>query len=131
MATYSITLAWRIPWTEEPGELQSMGSQSRTRLNDFHVTLYLVKMVEVASNQKVAGEGQSPPPPGCVPDGPSLTVGAPKANSTLSRSRVSAPAESASVPEPLSLASSLISALTPTSSEALSQLWFLLETARA
>ena len=23
-------LAWRIPWTEEPGGLQSMGSQSRT-----------------------------------------------------------------------------------------------------
>ena len=27
MATYSITLAWKIPWTEEPGRLQSMGSQ--------------------------------------------------------------------------------------------------------
>ena len=27
MATHSTTLAWRIPWTEEPGELQSMGSQ--------------------------------------------------------------------------------------------------------
>ena len=27
MATYSGTLAWRIPWMEEPGELQSMGSQ--------------------------------------------------------------------------------------------------------
>ena len=27
MATHSITLAWRIPWTEEPGRLQSMGSQ--------------------------------------------------------------------------------------------------------
>ena len=26
MATYSITLAWQIPWTEEPGRLQSMGS---------------------------------------------------------------------------------------------------------
>ena len=25
-------LAWRIPWTEEPGRLQSMGSQSQTRL---------------------------------------------------------------------------------------------------
>ena len=25
MATYSITLAWKIPWTEEPGGLQSMG----------------------------------------------------------------------------------------------------------
>ena len=27
MATHSNTLAWRIPWTEEPGRLQSMGSQ--------------------------------------------------------------------------------------------------------
>ena len=26
MATHSSTLAWRIPWTEEPGGLQSMGS---------------------------------------------------------------------------------------------------------
>ena len=26
-ATYSIILAWRIPWAEEPGRLQSMGSQ--------------------------------------------------------------------------------------------------------
>ena len=27
MATHSSTLAWRIPWTEEPGVLQFMGSQ--------------------------------------------------------------------------------------------------------
>ena len=27
MATHSNILAWRIPWTEEPGKLQSMGSQ--------------------------------------------------------------------------------------------------------
>ena len=27
MAIHSIILAWRIPWTEEPGRLQSMGSQ--------------------------------------------------------------------------------------------------------
>ena len=27
MATHSSILAWRIPWTEEPGELQSMGLQ--------------------------------------------------------------------------------------------------------
>ena len=35
MATHSSILAWRIPWTEEPGGLQSMESQkSRTRLSD-------------------------------------------------------------------------------------------------
>ena len=27
MATHSSTLAWKIPWTQEPGGLQSMGSQ--------------------------------------------------------------------------------------------------------
>ena len=27
MATHSSVLAWKIPWTEEPGMLQSMGSQ--------------------------------------------------------------------------------------------------------
>ena len=27
MATHSSSLAWKIPWTEEPGELQTMGSQ--------------------------------------------------------------------------------------------------------
>ena len=35
MATHSSTLAWRIPWTEEPGRLQSMGS----RLH-FHFSLF-------------------------------------------------------------------------------------------
>ena len=35
MAPHFSTLAWKIPWAEEPGGLQSMGSQSRTRLSDF------------------------------------------------------------------------------------------------
>ena len=35
MATHSSTLAWKIPWTEEPSRLLSMGSQSRTQLSDF------------------------------------------------------------------------------------------------
>ena len=30
MATHSSILAWRITWTEEPGRLQSMGSQEST-----------------------------------------------------------------------------------------------------
>ena len=34
MATHSSILAWRVPWTEEPGGLQSMRSQSQTRLSD-------------------------------------------------------------------------------------------------
>ena len=38
MATHSSILAWRIPWTEEPGRRQSMGSQSQTRLSDYACT---------------------------------------------------------------------------------------------
>ena len=34
MATHSSTLAWRIPWTEEPGGLKSMGMQSQTQLSN-------------------------------------------------------------------------------------------------
>ena len=34
MATHSSLLAWEISWTEEPGGLQSMGSQSQIRLSD-------------------------------------------------------------------------------------------------
>ena len=34
MATHSSILSWRIPWTEEPGGLQSMGvTKSQTRLS--------------------------------------------------------------------------------------------------
>ena len=40
MAPHSSTLAWKIPWTEEHGGLQSMGSQSRTRLSDFTFTFH-------------------------------------------------------------------------------------------
>jgi len=35
MATRSSIHAWKIPGTKEPGGLQSMSSQSRTRLSDF------------------------------------------------------------------------------------------------
>ena len=34
MATHCSLLAWRAPWTEEPGGLQSTGLQSQTRLSD-------------------------------------------------------------------------------------------------
>ena len=39
MAPHSSTLAWKIPWTEEPGRLQSMGSL-RVGLSDFTFTFY-------------------------------------------------------------------------------------------
>ena len=41
MAAHSSTLAWKIPWTEEPGRLQSMVSaKSQTRLSDFTFTFH-------------------------------------------------------------------------------------------
>ena len=44
MAPHSSTLAWKIPWTEEPGRLQSMGSlrvtKSQTQLSDFTFTFH-------------------------------------------------------------------------------------------
>ena len=40
MATHSSTLAWKLPWTEEP-RLQSVGvSKSQTRLSDFTFTFH-------------------------------------------------------------------------------------------
>ena len=40
-APHSSILAWKIPWTEEPGRLQSMGSaKSQTRLSDFTFTFH-------------------------------------------------------------------------------------------
>ena len=34
MSTHSSILAWEIPWTDEPGRLQSMESQSQKQLSD-------------------------------------------------------------------------------------------------
>ena len=43
MATHSSTLAWKIPWTEEPGRLQSMGHKEldMTEQLHFHFSLGL------------------------------------------------------------------------------------------
>ena len=38
MAPHSSTLAWKTTWTEEPGKLQSMGSE--TQLSDFTFTFH-------------------------------------------------------------------------------------------
>ena len=40
MATHSSILAWKIPWMEEPGKLQSMQLQSQTRLSNFTSLLH-------------------------------------------------------------------------------------------
>ena len=50
MAPHSNTLAWKIPWTEEPGRLQFMGvhgvAKSRTRLSDFTLTFHFHALEE-------------------------------------------------------------------------------------
>ena len=40
MAPHSSTLAWKIPWTEESGRLQSIGSLGQTRLSDCTFTFH-------------------------------------------------------------------------------------------
>ena len=44
MPPHSSTLAWKIPWTEEPGRLQSMGvTKSQTQLSDFTSLVDILK----------------------------------------------------------------------------------------
>ena len=47
MATHSSILAWRIPWTGQPGQLQFMGSQSWTRLSDTCTDKELTVIIEL------------------------------------------------------------------------------------
>ena len=48
MATHSSILAWRIPWTEEPGRLQSIGQQIvKTRLSDFRTHIHTIRKIEM------------------------------------------------------------------------------------
>ena len=37
MATHSSTLAWKIPWTEEPGRLQSVRGVAKSQLKDIYL----------------------------------------------------------------------------------------------
>ena len=41
MAAHSSILAWRIPWTKEPGGLQSMGSQRVRQDGGTHICYYI------------------------------------------------------------------------------------------
>ena len=78
MAPHSSTLAWKIPWTEEPGRLQSTGSRkSRTGLSDFPFTFHfhaLEKEMETHSSVlawRIPGTGE----PGWLPSMGSHRVG--------------------------------------------------------
>ena len=54
MASHSSTLAWKIPWTEEAGGLQSMGS----RLSDFTFTFHFHALEkEMATHSSVLAWG--------------------------------------------------------------------------
>ena len=59
METHSSILAWRIPWTEEPGRLQSMGSQESgmtERLNNTDMYTYIQK--DIILNYQSGNEQQ-------------------------------------------------------------------------
>ena len=54
MAPHSSTLAWQIPWTEEPGRLQSMGSLGVRQLSNFTFTFHFhVLETEMATHSSV------------------------------------------------------------------------------
>ena len=79
MAPHFSTLAWKIPWMEEPGRLQTMGSvaKSRTRLSDFTFTFHFhaleTKMATHSSvlTWRIPGTGE----PGGLPSMGSERVG--------------------------------------------------------
>ena len=75
MATHSSTLAWKIPWMEEPGRLQSMGSLSRTRLSDFTFTFMHWKKEMAAHSSVLAWRIPGTGEPGGLPSMGSHRVG--------------------------------------------------------
>ena len=56
MAPHSSFLAWEIPWTEEPGGLQALGSQSRTQLST-HTRLPAWPILPLP-NHSTSGQGR-------------------------------------------------------------------------
>ena len=78
MAPHSSTLAWKIPWTEEPGRLQSHWvAKSQTRLSDFTFTFHFPALEkEMAAHStvlawRITGTGE----PGGLPSMGSHRVG--------------------------------------------------------
>ena len=59
MATQSSILSLEIPWMEEPGGLQSMGSQSRTRLSNFTFTFHFYALEKEMATHSVFLPGES------------------------------------------------------------------------
>ena len=77
MATHSSTLAWKIPWTEEPGRLQSMGSLRVRQDSATSLSLFIVMQEkEMATHSsvlawRIPGTGE----PGGLPSMGSHRVG--------------------------------------------------------
>ena len=78
MATHSSTLAWKVPWKQEPGRLQSMGSlRVRHLLSDFSFTFHFHELEkEMATHSsvlawRIPGTGE----PGGLPSMGSHRVG--------------------------------------------------------
>ena len=77
MAPDSSTLAWKIPWMEKPGGLQSVGLLSRTQLSDFTFTFHFHALEkEMATHSsvlawRISGTGE----PGGLPSMGSHRVG--------------------------------------------------------
>ena len=79
MAPHSSTLDWRIPWTEDPGRLQSVHgvAEGQTRLNDFTFTFHFHALEkEMATHSsvlawRIPGTGE----PGGLPSMGSHRVG--------------------------------------------------------
>ena len=67
MAPHSSTLAWQIPWTEEPGRLQSMGSLSQTRLSDFTFTFHFHALEKEMATHSSVPAWKIPGEPGGLP----------------------------------------------------------------
>ena len=59
MATHSSILAWKIPWTEEPGGLQSMGSQRgrHNRVTEHALTLPYLTVSQVTHTKCLTVSG--------------------------------------------------------------------------
>ena len=77
MAPHCSTLAWKIPWMEEPGGLQSLVTKTRARLSDFTFTFHFHALEkEMATHSSVlawsiSGTGE----PGGLPSMGSHRVG--------------------------------------------------------
>jgi len=75
MAPHSSTLTWRIPWTEEPGGLQSMGSQRVRHSFTFTFPFHALEKEMAAHSSVLAWRIPGTGEPGGLPSMGSHRVG--------------------------------------------------------